>query len=115
LSAALNKASTAMDSHFRNRNFRKRNFRSRTLEAEFRHVVRQQKARSVARSAQICLRRLAQEIVHYLTGQQSLSIQQQTTLDGRQRWVVYDPASNTCQTFSTQQSVREWLEIRHLK
>ncbi|MBE9061907.1 hypothetical protein [cf. Phormidesmis sp. LEGE 11477] len=91
-----------------------------SLESEFQRIVSRQQSRPFATKQQTWSNhplkaiwaRTGQYLVDFLTGQQSLSIRQQTTTTGELQWIIYDPVTQTRLSFSSEQAVRVWLEER---
>ena len=79
------------------------------LEAEFCQVAHQ----SRLHSRQKRFREWTKAVIDFLTGQQTLSIRKQLSADGTIQWRVYDPDSDSCRLFNSEQAVRVWLEQRY--
>ena len=91
-----------------------------SLEAEFCQIIRCRQAEKNFNQETCSNRRQTDRIrewlgqlLDFLTGSQTLSIQQRSLPNGRTQWSLYDPNANTALTFDTEQAVRVWLEGRY--
>lgn len=86
-----------------------------SLEIEFQRIVSRQKTKQSIRRVlsghplKAFWHQVGQYLVDFLTGQQALSIRQQSAA-GETQWIIYDPVTQIRLSFFSEQAVRIWLE-----
>ncbi|MGB3295382.1 MAG: hypothetical protein WBB01_20560 [Phormidesmis sp.] len=91
-----------------------------SLEAEFCQIVSRRQGCSNAEpkdctdNRQVSwIRDWSGRLLDFLTGSQTLSIQQRSHSNGQVQWIVYDPAADFRRVFDSEAAVRVWLEKRY--